>query len=56
MLPGPVQHVVEYETKMYTSGGAPGDPNISPYALEPSDEVDELWTDLYPSMSTSSES
>lgn len=47
---GPIQDIVEYETKIFTTG-LDFDPEFSLYAAEPSDEVDELWTGLYPSMS-----
>jgi hypothetical protein len=40
---------VQYETKIFTTG-VEGDPDVSAYALEPSDEVDELWKGLYPSI------
>lgn len=45
-----MQDVVKYETKIFTTG-KPDDPDVSLYAQEPSDEVDELWKGLYPSMS-----
>ena len=51
MASGPLQDIVKYETKIFTTG-VPEDPDVSPYALEPSDEVDELWKGLYPSMLT----
>ena len=51
---GPVQDLIRYETKIFTTGlPKEDDPDISPYAQEPSDEVDKLWTSLYPSMSAS---
>lgn len=49
MFPGPVQDLVTYETKIFTTGHAE-DPDYSPFAAEPSDEVDAVWKTLYPSM------
>ena len=45
---GPLQDLVRYETKIFTTG-LPSDTDYSAYAAEPSEEVDELWKDLYPS-------
>jgi len=49
LFPGPVQDLVEYELKTFTTG-FPEDPESSKYVGEPSPEVDELWKGLYPSM------
>ena len=38
-----------YETKIFTTG-MPNDSDVSLYALELLDKVDELWKGLYPSI------
>ena len=46
LTPAPVNDHIEYETKVFWNGID----EQSPYQGEPTDEMDELWSDLYGGM------